>query len=69
MPKNRMVWHDYQIIHRSHDDHHRIVEAIAHQQAKRAESLMQEHVFFAGQVLKKHIETDTRIAEEPGERG
>ncbi len=64
-----MVWDDYQIIHRSHDDHHRIFEAIARQQAKRAEALMQEHVFFAGQVLKKHIEAKGRIAEKPGERG
>lgn len=64
-----MVWDDYQIIHRSHDDHHRIFEAIARQQAKRAEALMQEHVYFAGQVLKKHIEAKARIAEEPGERG
>lgn len=30
---------------------------------------MQEHVFFAGQVLKKHVWTKARIAEEPGERG
>lgn len=64
-----MVWDDYQIIHRSHDDHHRIFDAISRRQAKRAEALMQEHVFFAGQVLKKHIEAKARIAEEPGERG
>lgn len=41
----------------------------ARRQAKRAEALMQEHVFFAGQVLKKHVWTKARIAEEPGERG
>lgn len=64
-----MVWNDYHVIHRSHDDHHRILDAIARQQAKRAAALMEEHVYFAGQILKKHIDAKARIAEEPGERG
>lgn len=51
-----MVWEDYRIIFRSHDDHHRIFDAIINRQPQRADALMQEHVYYAGQVLKAHLE-------------
>jgi GntR family transcriptional regulator of vanillate catabolism len=47
------VWEDYSIIHRSHDDHHRILDALTMQDAARAEAVMREHIFFAGQVLQR----------------
>jgi GntR family transcriptional regulator of vanillate catabolism len=50
------VWEDYQTIRRSHDDHHRILEAITARDASRAEALMREHIFFAGQVLRRAAE-------------
>lgn len=49
------LWDDYAIIHRSHDDHHRILKALRAGQAMRAESLMWEHVIYAGDVLVQHI--------------
>lgn len=48
------VSHD--IILRSHGDHHRIVEAILARDSGRAESLMREHVYYAGVILKGNIE-------------
>lgn len=37
-------WDDYPWLRRSHDDHHRIVEAIRLRDGARAETLMREHV-------------------------
>ena len=55
---NRMiVWQDYDIMVRSHDDHHRIVEAIRRRDPFRADYLMREHVNFAGEYLADCIET------------
>lgn len=51
------VWEDYPMIRRSHDDHHRILAAIAGRDPARAERLMREHIFFAGQVLRRAAET------------
>lgn len=47
------IWEDYDIMKRSHDDHHRVVLAIANRDAERAEALMREHVIFAGEVLRR----------------
>lgn len=47
---------DYPVIQRSHDDHHRILNAIAARDGDRAAALMREHVRFAGEVLLKHLE-------------
>lgn len=38
----------------SHDDHHRIVNAICAGDGQRAEYLMREHVYFAGVLFEKH---------------
>ena len=51
-----ILWHDYGVIRRSHDDHHRIVEALAGRQGARAEDLMREHVYFAGLFLKTNFD-------------
>lgn len=50
-----ILWHDYGVILRSHDDHHRITEALILNQAARAEDLMREHVYFAGLFLKNNF--------------
>ncbi|WP_374632105.1 GntR family transcriptional regulator [Ferrovibrio sp.] len=53
-----IVWgeRDFSVIHRSHDDHHRILNAIAARDGDRAAALMREHVRYAGEVLLKHLE-------------
>jgi GntR family transcriptional regulator, vanillate catabolism transcriptional regulator len=48
-------WEDYGIIHRSHDDHHRILAALRRGNGQRAERLMAEHVVNAGDVLLEKI--------------
>lgn len=50
-----ILWEDYAIIRRSHDDHHRILHALAQGDARRAENLMWEHVTYAGEVLVEHV--------------
>ena len=54
------LWDNYDIIYRSHDDHHRIAKAIAHRESVRAENLMIEHVLFAGKLLAERLKTDPR---------
>lgn len=55
---NRMiVWQDYEIMKRSHDDHHRVCDAIKRRDPYRADYLMREHVNFAGEYLADCIET------------
>jgi GntR family transcriptional regulator of vanillate catabolism len=51
-----LVWEDYGVIKRSHDDHSRIVEALIARDAERADYLMREHVRFAGLVLLHRLE-------------
>ncbi|KAA0014591.1 GntR family transcriptional regulator [Billgrantia pellis] len=58
---NRMiVWQDYSIMVRSHDDHHRLVDAISRRDVARADYLLREHINFAGDYVAKCIE-DGRI--------
>lgn len=53
---NRVIlWHDYGVIRRSHDDHHRILAALTARDGARAEGLMREHVYFAGLFLKENF--------------
>jgi GntR family transcriptional regulator of vanillate catabolism len=51
-----MLWHDHAIIVRSHDDHHRILQAILERDCSRAEQLMREHVYYAGVILRDNYE-------------
>ncbi|WP_226576278.1 GntR family transcriptional regulator [Acuticoccus sediminis] len=50
-----ILWHDYRLIDRSHDDHHRIRDAIATRDPSRAEALMREHVGFMGHVVQQYL--------------
>lgn len=56
------VWEDFSVIARSHDDHHRIAEAIASRDAERADYLMREHIRFAGQILVRRIDSGGDLA-------
>lgn len=49
-----ILWHDYGVIERSHEDHHRILSAILGRNGARAEDLMREHIYFAGQFLREN---------------
>ena len=57
-----ILWDDFAIIHRSHDDHHRIARAIADRDGVRAQNLMSEHVIYAGQILAEQLENDPGAA-------
>lgn len=57
-----MLWDDYDIIYRSHGDHHRIVDALIGRDAARAESLMREHVYYAGVILMNNYERLSKTA-------
>ncbi len=42
--ERNVLWDDYHWLRRSHDDHHRLLEAILLRDAPRAEQLMREHI-------------------------
>lgn len=46
-----ILWQDWTVIHRSHDDHHRIANALAARDGERAAALMREHIMFAQEYL------------------
>lgn len=55
LASNRVVfWRSIEIVRRSHDAHVRVLDAIKQRQGSRAEMLMREHVYEAGQVLRRH---------------
>lgn len=43
--ERNVLWGDYVWLRRSHDDHHRIFEALLARDAHRAEQLMREHIY------------------------
>lgn len=51
-----MLWDDHGVILRSHNDHHRIVNAVIERDGARAEQLMREHVYYAGLLLRDNYE-------------
>ena len=51
-----MLWDDFDIIYRSHGDHHRIIGALEQRDAARAEALMREHVYYAGVLLMQNYQ-------------
>jgi GntR family transcriptional regulator of vanillate catabolism len=57
------IWENYQVIARSHDDHHRILDAIKKREAQRAENLMSEHIHFALLVLRTKLGENSAIAQ------
>ena len=42
--QRNVMWHDYDWLRRSHDDHHRLFDAIQRREGARAETLMREHI-------------------------
>lgn len=50
-----VLWHDYWLIQRSHDDHHRLVDAIRKRQPDRAATLMKEHIYFMSEVIREYL--------------
>lgn len=50
-----LIWQDFDHLKRSHDDHHRVLEAILSREGSRAEYLMREHVYYAGIFVSNHI--------------
>ncbi|QCI66961.1 GntR family transcriptional regulator [Phreatobacter stygius] len=63
-----ILWHDYGVILRSHNDHHRITEALIRRQSARAEDLMREHVYFAGLFLKENFHRIGRGADNGADK-
>lgn len=51
-----ILWDDHAVIHHSHTDHHRIVEAVIARDSARAEQLMREHVYYAGLILRDNYQ-------------
>lgn len=51
-----IMWRDFKVIVRSHDDHHRIARAIAKGQGERAAAIMHEHITFALEHLHSQLE-------------
>lgn len=50
-----IMWHDYKIIMRSHDDHRRIAKALSQHDGMRASGIMFEHIIFAADHLTDHL--------------
>ena len=51
-----IMWRDFYVIRRSHDDHHRIARALAKGQGERAAAIMREHITFALEHLHTQLE-------------
>jgi GntR family transcriptional regulator, vanillate catabolism transcriptional regulator len=58
--ERNVLWDDYAWLRRSHDDHHRIVDAIVRREGARAEQLMREHVHTV------KLKRGTRLGSETG---
>ncbi|MBV2180073.1 MAG: GntR family transcriptional regulator [Castellaniella sp.] len=50
-----ILWQDLEILKRSHDDHHRVIDAILSRNPMRAAHIMEEHVYYAGLALREHL--------------
>lgn len=53
-----IIWRDFDVIRRSHDDHHRIAKALSNKQCERAAALMREHITFAHEHLQSQLDLD-----------
>ncbi|MDL4864257.1 GntR family transcriptional regulator [Halomonas elongata] len=56
-----ILWDDFDVIYRSHDDHRRIVKALRLSDGERAAALMHEHVYFAGELLVDRLQEDPNL--------
>jgi GntR family transcriptional regulator of vanillate catabolism len=52
-----ILWEHWKIIYRSHDDHHRIAEALSGGNGVRAGAIMREHVLFALDYLLSQLDS------------
>ncbi|WP_226935309.1 GntR family transcriptional regulator [Pseudogemmobacter faecipullorum] len=50
-----IIWRDFRVIQRSHDDHRRIANALARRDGTRAAAIMHEHVTFAHEHLTAEL--------------
>ncbi|WP_199258004.1 GntR family transcriptional regulator [Paracoccus binzhouensis] len=50
-----IMWRDFRVLERSHDDHHRIAHALSKGQGERAAALMREHITFALEHLHEQM--------------
>ncbi|MGX1309089.1 GntR family transcriptional regulator of vanillate catabolism [Amorphus suaedae] len=57
-----ILWDDFEVIHRSHDDHHRMARALRRGDGERAALVMYEHVAYAGELLIARLEADPDAA-------
>lgn len=55
-----VLWHDFDWVRRSHDDHHRLFDAICLRDGARAEQLMREHVYVVKLHMKQQLERAVR---------
>jgi GntR family transcriptional regulator of vanillate catabolism len=51
-----VLWSDYRWVRRSHDDHHRLFDAILTRDGARAEQLMREHILAVKVHMKQQLE-------------
>ncbi len=51
-----IMWRDFKVIERSHDDHRRIARALSQGQGERAAALMREHITFALEHLHQQLQ-------------
>jgi GntR family transcriptional regulator of vanillate catabolism len=58
-----ILWSDYGLILRSHDDHHRVTAAIRRRDVMRAQALMHEHVAFMGDVVCDYIARNGTVSD------
>lgn len=58
--ERNVLWTDFKRLRRSHDDHHRLLEAIIMRDGTRAEQIMRDHVLAVKLLMKKELEQIAR---------
>ncbi|MDB5797284.1 MAG: GntR family transcriptional regulator [Paucimonas sp.] len=56
----RLDTENFDLARRAHEDHHRVVQAILNRQSHRAQTWMEEHIFFSRELVAR------RFQEQPG---
>lgn len=62
--ERNVLWNDFNWLRRSHDDHHRLFDAIRLRDGSRAEQLMREHVHTVKLQMKAQLDETVRTAGE-----
>ena len=65
--QRNVMWHDYHWLRRSHDDHHRLLDAIQRREGARAEALMREHIHIVKLKRGARLELAAGGADVPAE--